>query len=680
MKFVYPEFLFALAAIAIPIIIHLFNFRRYKKVLFPSVRFLKTVQEETQSKSRLKHLLVLFSRILAISFLVLAFAQPFIQADNVEVKKGKKYVSFYVDNSFSMDATGEDGTLLQEAQSKVRALVNGYGPADRFQLVTNDLKPKYQQFVTAEELVSFVDELEISPIARPLSDIVIRMNDALNNAEAPNKQAYVISDFQKSTANLNQIPLDTNIQFFALHSAANVSSNVSIDSCWFDSPVRIQDASEILHVKISNRSEEAVDNLQVQLYINDQQVAPANITIPGNASETISLNFVNRTTGSIKGKIKIEDYPVTFDDNFYFSYEIDATRNILVLKQDEDDKDPIDRMFRDDENFKVTTVPADQVELSTLKDYSVIVLQELTDISTGLTEQLAAYGMAGGSILLVPPANGDATPLNTLAQVLSTGSFGALDTNGTRVNLVNYDHYLFKDVFETRPDNLDLPAVTSYYPIAVPQTSSTDQVLSMQSGYPFMIQGNIGKGKSYMLTVPFDKTFSNLMNHAIIVPLIYNIALYSKTTSPLFYTIGDNNAVEIPGAAGNEAVYHIVGEKTDFIPQKQLLADAVKIYPTGGIINAGYYQLTDEAGKKIKLLAYNFNRDESDLACYSYDELQDAIAKNNLSNWSLIEPQIKNLAGFAADADQGNKLWKWCLIICLVFLAIETVLLKFWRT
>ncbi|MCE3281230.1 MAG: hypothetical protein K0S44_3421 [Bacteroidetes bacterium] len=118
MSFIYPAFLFALSAIAIPIIIHLFNFRKYKTVYFSNVRFLKEVKQETQAKSKLKHLLVLLARILFILFLVLAFAQPFIPVQNSKVVPGNKAISIFIDNSFSMDAVNKNGTLLDEAKKR----------------------------------------------------------------------------------------------------------------------------------------------------------------------------------------------------------------------------------------------------------------------------------------------------------------------------------------------------------------------------------------------------------------------------------------------------------------------------------------------------------------------------------------------------------------------------------
>ena len=115
MQFTYPAFLFALAALAIPIIIHLFYFRRFKKVYFTNVKYLEEIKEETSSRNKLKNLLILLSRILAICGLVFAFAQPFIpQGDTV--KKGNNAVSIFIDNSFSMNAVQNEIPLIDIAK------------------------------------------------------------------------------------------------------------------------------------------------------------------------------------------------------------------------------------------------------------------------------------------------------------------------------------------------------------------------------------------------------------------------------------------------------------------------------------------------------------------------------------------------------------------------------------
>src|SRR3954467_10394129 len=99
MVFLQPLFLWALAAVSVPVIIHLFNFRRFKKIYFTNVRFLQEIKQDTRSRSRLKHLLILIARLLALAFLVFAFAQPFIPlSKSSNVTTGTKHVSIYIDN------------------------------------------------------------------------------------------------------------------------------------------------------------------------------------------------------------------------------------------------------------------------------------------------------------------------------------------------------------------------------------------------------------------------------------------------------------------------------------------------------------------------------------------------------------------------------------------------------
>lgn len=206
MQFLYPAFLFGLLALAIPVIIHLFNFRRFKTVYFTNVRFLKNIQEETATKSRLKHILVLISRMLAITFLVLAFAQPFIPSEQSANKATKKAVSIYIDNSFSMEAVNNDEQLLNIAKRKAEEIVNGYTIDDQFQLLTNDMEAKHQRLVSKEEMLQMITQVQRTPEVRSLSEIVKRQRDILNRDKAQSqKNIYAISDFQKMQLDLKTI-------------------------------------------------------------------------------------------------------------------------------------------------------------------------------------------------------------------------------------------------------------------------------------------------------------------------------------------------------------------------------------------------------------------------------------------------------------------------------------------
>jgi hypothetical protein len=152
MSFVNPWFLFALTALAIPVIIHLFNFRKFKKIYFTNVRFIAEIKQETKKRSQLKHLLILLMRLLAIACLVIAFAKPYIPSP-LQHKKftGRQAISVYIDNSFSMEALSTGGRLLDLAKTKAREIANAYNPSDLYQVLTNDFEGIHQRFVNRDE-------------------------------------------------------------------------------------------------------------------------------------------------------------------------------------------------------------------------------------------------------------------------------------------------------------------------------------------------------------------------------------------------------------------------------------------------------------------------------------------------------------------------------------------------
>ncbi|MGI4729890.1 MAG: BatA domain-containing protein, partial [Janthinobacterium lividum] len=166
MAFLYPGFLFALFALTVPVIIHLFNFRQYKKVYFSNVQFLKDVQKQQSSRSNLKNLLILAARILALFFLVMAFAKPFLPSGQAGNIGKQQLVSIFLDNSYSMETQNREGSLLDEAKRRAKEIASAYGLNDRFQLITQDFEGKQQRFINREEFNQAVDEIKISPQSR----------------------------------------------------------------------------------------------------------------------------------------------------------------------------------------------------------------------------------------------------------------------------------------------------------------------------------------------------------------------------------------------------------------------------------------------------------------------------------------------------------------------------------
>src|SRR4051812_48299189 len=200
MHFLYPAFLFALVSLAIPVIIHLFNFRKYQKVYFSNVQFLKEIREQQSSRRNIKERLILAARLLALLFLVLAFARPYIPGPNAANAGAQKVASIFIDNSYSMQTLNREGALLDEAKRKAKEIITAYSINDRFQLLTQDFEGKHQRLLTRDEFNDAVDQVKISPRSRNLQQIVDRQLSLLD-AQPGIKSLYIISDFQRNITN-----------------------------------------------------------------------------------------------------------------------------------------------------------------------------------------------------------------------------------------------------------------------------------------------------------------------------------------------------------------------------------------------------------------------------------------------------------------------------------------------
>ena len=290
MNFIFPGFLFALLAVAIPIIIHLFNLRKFKKVYFSNVQFLKALQQQTSSSQRLKERLILAARLLAIIFLVLAFAKPYIPAKTQPSATFQNHVvSIYVDNSFSMGTVNKEGTLLDEAKRKAKEIASTYSSADKFQMLTNDFEGRYQRLLSKDAFETAVDEVKISSNTKNLNQIVDRQQDVFSSEPNSRKIIYLISDFQQNILGKNQVQGDKSIDIRLVRLKANPQPNISVDSVWFSSPIHKPGHTEKLLVKLRNNSDQKVAHVSIKLKINEQQKAQRDAMLIQTQSPNVNV-------------------------------------------------------------------------------------------------------------------------------------------------------------------------------------------------------------------------------------------------------------------------------------------------------------------------------------------------------------------------------------------------------
>lgn len=681
MNFLYPQFLWALLAISIPIIIHLFNFKRFKKVYFSDLKLLKEVEMETSKKSNLKHLLILLARILAIAALVFAFAQPYFTKNNKGTTQGEKLVSIYLDNSFSMNNVAQEFTLLDKAKEQAENIAGLYKQSDKFQLITNDFESKHQRFVTRQEFVDLVQEVTTSSVTRKLSQVEQKQLDFLNKEGGQNKFGYYISDFQKTTTNLEELKQDSTLTTNFVHLTPELTGNVFIDSVWFDSPIRVVNKKENLSAKIVNNSEDDIQ-VKVELFLNGASEGFMNQDISANSSSEIKLNYTINSPGIINARLFISEYPnpvSTFDDDFYFSYLLDETAKVLVINENanflNNTSGNINQLFKNDSYFKVKNSSASSIDYSEFGTSNVIILNGLNELSSGLVSELMKYTEAGGTVVYFPGAKLNMNSANEFLLAVEAGRFLSKDTANTKVDYLNFEHPIFKDVFENIPKNIDLPVVSNSYRLSVSSRSRVEKLMRLQSGNVFLSKFNYKNGSLYLFTVPLDKEFSNLTGHSVFVTSLLRI-VENSGNKQLLSQLVSNQAITLKDKSYNLESFHIKNEKLgiDFIPETQRNRGDVKLFLSQEVTNAGNYSIENE-GKVIGCFGLNYNKLESYFDSYSTEELKKSVANSTTSVIDASNYSVAN-ADSAQLYEEETKWWKLFILLALVFVALEILIIK----
>jgi len=686
MQFVNPFYLFGLLAIAIPIIIHLFNFRRFRRVYFTNVRFLQELKQQTQKQSQLKHLVILAMRILAIAALVMAFAQPYFPFSEGQSKLAvRNALSVFVDNSFSLEATGTSGTLLDESKQKAREIVSAYKSTDLFQLLTCDFEGRHQRLVSRDEFMTMLDEVKISPSVRNFSEIVRRQQDMLAT-ESARHSSYIISDFQKSSFSTIDFIPDTSVRTFLVPLKSAMVANVYIDTCWFSQPTQQPGKTSLLTARVWNKSENDLEKIPLKLLINNQQKSVASIDVKAGMSTTVELPFTIQKTGPQHGMLQVTDYPVTYDDKFYFSFDVLSSINMLAINGGTENRF-LNALFAQDSSVRLTNLNEKALDYGRLAQFDLIILNEIPAISTGLAEEIKRYVTNGGSILILPAPTADLATYNNLLTALKAPTYLKTDTTDTKVTRLSEDSYLFRDVFEKRQgkrivdNNTDLPNVNRHFPIVSTSSLPTIPLMGMLNGREFLTLTNSGMGQVIQFCVPLDPAFSNFPQQALFVPVLYNIALISHPSHNLYNFIGDNKGILIrTSMPGGDKVYKIRSLQDDFemIPQISSAGNMVNLFVGNQIPEAGNFELLHEQ-KVITSLAFNYNRSESNLVCNSMSDLESLLDKSHLDSFSILKTGQKPLNELIDQMNKGTQLWKYFIWLALLFLLCEILLIRFFK-
>jgi hypothetical protein len=640
MQFKYPVILYFLFLLAIPILVHLFQLRRFKKEYFTNVQFLKELSIQTRKSSTIKKWLLLFTRLLLLTCLILAFAQPFFTAK--ESMKATNEMYIILDNSYSMQAKGQKGELLKRA---VQDLLEHTPEAQHFSLITNS-----ETFWNTDikSIQKDLQDLKYSATPFRLDNLIAKVNA---RKSAFNKDIIVITDaVGLETNEAKSFKKEDNIYFIIPE--AEQKNNVAIDSVYIQQTL---DSFYEIGVKLSANGED-ITAVPIALYNQNKLTAKTLIDFKSNA-ETIKFTIPKE---DFHGYVSITDKGLAYDNTYYFSISKPSKTNVISIG-DTDKSNFLSRIYTNDE-FTYTNFPIANLDYNLLEKQDAIVLNELKDIPQALQTTLKSFVNKGGNVVVIPAQESNVNTMNSFLSNFGPIQLKAITSSDKKVTKINFNHPLFSNVFEKKVDNFQYPSTKVAFDI----NSNSPAILSYEDQNAFLTSITNPLSAVYVFAAPINKTNSNFQNSPLIVPTFYNMAQNSQKTGVNAIVIGEDQPFVVDALLSKDEILTVKNATESFIPVQQLLNTKVKMSFNENPLEAGNFGIFNGTNS-VQNISFNYTRTESNLN----------LANNDIAaNFKEID-DIETVFNTIQTDRTDTQIWKWFVLLTLLFLALELLIQKF---
>ncbi len=671
MRFEYANVLWVLLLLIIPIIIHLFHFKRFKTLYFSSLIFVKQVEQETKSVKKLKHLLILISRLLAFIALILAFAKPYFPLS--QNTPNSKISAIYIDNSYSMTNLRAEGQLFEVAKEKARRIVTELNDDEQFLIVTNNQSTDEQREYSKKEALEKINQLTLSPFSRTFSESANWMQTQLKSKESTTLNNLIyISDFQYISRNNKELLMDKQTKIFPIQLVPQKNSNIAIDTAWFSNPNFKLNTQNELHVILKNHGNQNLENVALNLKTNQTQ-RDIFVSLAANDTAQVVVSYSDMKQGWVNGKLSVMDEGITFDDDLYFSYDVQDKNNVVIING-EHAVPNIKSVYELDPFYNVQEFYYKNIDNSILQKANTIILNGLSNFSTGLIEQLVIKATEGAGVAIFPGKDPNIQELNALTQALGLVNVLGKVNEKFAITKISSKDLFFKGVFQKAPNNITLPSLNSYLRTAL--SGKTISLLRLENEAPVLLRSS--QFNTFLFAGFLNKEEGNFMTDAIFSTCLLRFGELSTNVKPLYMTIGEDTQYPLVQDQPERPI-RLINEKYEFIPFKVLRQGkswiSVKQIPNKNIV-AGQYKIMDD--KELGQVSINYDRNESAL---SYEDLDQFTQQLNEQGFKNVKSSVlKNIATVVPiNTKNKQEYWKLLLILSLMFFLTEMTLIKFWK-
>ena len=694
MTFLNPLVLFGLIAASIPIIIHLLNLRKLKVIEFSSLQFLKEMQKNKMRKIRIKQILLLILRTLAIIFLVLSFSRPTIRNINLAGlgSEVKNTIILVIDDTPSMSVEDKQGSYISQAKKLAEKILESSEEGDEIYLIRfSDLNILKENFEPVSKNIAQreIENVEIKDISRTFVDVFLSVSKILDQTKNLSKEVYILTDFQKTNLpeDLSNLPkldksFDANTRIYVFKIGEKEAFNISIDSLQVLTKIFGMNKPVTITASLTNHSSENGVNVSSNLYFNDKKVAQKGIDIKSNSSGNFSFTGQIKEYGFNSGRLEIEDDDFLKDNFRYFNFFVPEKIKVLMVSENPNDLFFVNLVLSQtvDDNsepvFSITQTSTQFFNSYKPENYDILIISSPEKIFN--LNPLKNFIQNGGRVVILPGINSSVISFGKAIESLGlntiNGVTGSKDTKSsfTRFREIDFNHPIFSGIFSEKVQKkIESPKI--FQSFNYKPTLNGKEIISLENNYSFLAEEKIGNGVVLLFTSAIDLSWSELPLKPIFVPMINRIALYANSNnSNLDFLAGEEiqfkpfkritGQLKIQTPDGKEIVYSSENFVTDFVN-------------LGKFETAGNYKVFED-DKLIGIISINIDARESNLSKLEEKQLEKFAEVSFPASRLKILSNEKNPAEVISQERYGTELWKLFLILSIICLVLEMIIAR----
>ncbi|GCC51389.1 hypothetical protein SanaruYs_16140 [Chryseotalea sanaruensis] len=535
-------------------------------------------------------------------------------------------------------------------------------PADtRYRLLTNDFEPFANTLKTKAEVQEALAKFRLGSKIRTADEIVSRFNRLGNE-----RDIFWLSDFQQSTFGKTLQP-DSSRRFHLVPFQITAKSNIYIDTAFLDNPFAIGGEQNTLSLRLVNDGDADRTQLNVRLVVDGLQVGTTTTDIPANSEKEVSFVLNNNQAGIHQAVISFGDTPITFDNEFYLSLNF-ANRIKIVQITEQNSSSVVKKIYANNQLFDLINRVGSNIDYSQLAQADLIVLNELERLDQSLLAVLSDFMEAGGTVLLIPAANPDVASYQSLLPSIMVSKQEKL----LELTKPDSKNPFFNNVFQEQPSQMAMPLVRN----SITWGDDRQAILKQQDDLPYLSLFQ-QQGRLYVMGGPMQSTHGTFLNHALVVPVMYRIAAFSRRSDKQLYQLLSQNLLSLSADSLNDNQLITLKGETEVTPAQRNVNKQVLIDLAGLDLEPGHYQATIQ-NDTLSTIAFNMTKSESIMKSLSRNELTDFFG-SSADVYDLDSSSSSEIAEVLKENYQGVSLWKYALILSILSVLIEVMLLRFWK-